>query len=148
MSYGSIYVSSSAETTISGADTWTKAAGTTTAVSLNRFTMPADNRLYYTGVADCHIHGVVSFTSSIASGTNKVLGYGAYHYDDSGASGSVLAHSEMRRNHGNTDIGTGAIHFDVTMETDDYVEFYMKNVTDTVNCTADYMYMFVMGMYV
>ena len=71
--FASMYVSAAAETTISDAN-WTKAAGTTTDVSLHRFdgktALSVDNRLKYTGSPDIHIHGVVSFSSTIASGTN------------------------------------------------------------------------------
>jgi hypothetical protein len=146
--FASLYISTSAETTVSSADTFYKAAGTTTSVSLHRFDMPADNRLRYTGTPDTHVHGVVSFSASIASGTNKVLGFAAYHYDDSAASGVVLASSEVRTNIATTAIESSAIHFDATLETNDYIEFHAKNVTDTVNLTIDYGYMFMLGMMV
>ena len=143
--YGSCYISTPAETTITDG-TFTKAAGTTTSVSLNRFTMPANNRLTYTGTPDCHFHGVISFSMSIATGTNKVLELGAYIYDDSGASGAVLAHSVVSRNAASTAIGTGALHFDATLSTNDYIELHVKNTTDTTNIQVDNAYIFAMSM--
>lgn len=150
-SFASTYISSSATTTISNPNEWTKAAGTTTDVNLHRFSgktlLSVDNRLQYTGTPDVHVHGVVSFTSSAAVPA-KTLEYAAYHYDDSAASGAILTHSIMARYHGATDIGTGAIHFDAMLETNDYVEFWVRNITDSNNLTINYMYMFMMGMFI
>lgn len=146
--HGSLYISSSAETTISTVSTWTKAAGTTATVNLRSFDDDSgtNNRLRYTGTPDIHVHGVVSFTSQVAT-ANKTLEYGAYHYDDSGASGAVLTHSIMGRRHATTDIGTGAIHFDVVLETNDYIELHIQNTTDNTNATVTYAYLFMLGMF-
>lgn len=150
-SYGSNYISSSAATSVSVQNDWYKAAGTTTDVSLHRFSgktlLSVNNRLQYTGTPSIHTHAVVSFSSAIASGNNKILEYAAYHYDDSAGSGSIITHSIMRRNHSTSDVGTGAIHFDVTMDTNDYVEFHIRNTTDTTNATITHMYMFILGMF-
>jgi hypothetical protein len=146
---GSIYISSSAETTISASSTWTKAAGTTTDVTVNQFdgttALGVDNRLKYTGTIPTHIHGVVTFSSSTAS-PNQTMEYGCYYYDDSAASGSVIDHSIVSRRHGSSDIGTGAMHFDVMLETNDYVEFHVRNMTSTANATIENCYIFMMGM--
>lgn len=150
--YGSIYISSTAETTITDSTNFFKAAGTTSDVSLHRYSgttaLSVNNRLRYDGAPDIHVHGVISFSMTIASGTNKVLELGAYHYDDSASSGSVLEHSIVSRNAGSTAIGTGALHFDATLSTNDYVELHVKNTTDTVNVTIDKAYLFMMGMMV
>lgn len=150
--YGSCYISSSAETSITDTTSFVKAAGTTTDVSLHRFdgktALSVDNRLKYTGSPDVHVHGVVSFSMSIASGTNKVLELAAYHYDDSLASGDKLTHSIVSRNASNTAIGTGALHFDVTLSTNDFIELHVRNTTDTTNVTINNGYIFIMGMMV
>ena len=143
--YGSMYVSTPLETSIADGN-FTKAAGTTTSVSLTRFDMPADNRLRYVGTPDCHFHGVISFSMSIASGSNKVLELGAYIYDDSAASGAVLAHSVISRNAASTAVGTGALHFDVMLSTNDYIELHVKNTTDTTSITVNNAYVFAMSM--
>ena len=49
-SFGSMYISTSAPTSITGPGTQDKIAGTTTAGALNLFTMSANNRLQYTGM--------------------------------------------------------------------------------------------------
>jgi len=144
--YGSMYWSTAIETSISTVDTWTKAAGTTSSVSLRHFDMPASNRLRYTGTPSIHVHGVVSLSTNTAS-ANKTLRTGAYHYDDSGASGSVLTHSVLERRHASNDIGAIAIHFDAMLETNDYIELHVKNITDSTNMTVDYGYMFMLGMF-
>jgi hypothetical protein len=145
-SYGGLYISASAATTPGGTATPLKALGTTTATNLRNFTMPANNRLMYTGTPSIHTHGVISFTSSTAS-ANKTLSYYVYHYDDSAGSGAVIAHSQMKRRHSNTDVGTGALHFDVMLDTNDYIELWVANDTDTTNFTIDHAYMFILGMF-
>jgi len=84
------------------------------------------------------VHGVISFTSNAAI-ANKTLEYAAYHYDDSAASGAILAHSIMGRYHSAVDIGTGAIHFDATLEQNDYIEFHVRNIIDSTNLTIKYI---------
>jgi hypothetical protein len=149
---GSLYISSAAETTLSVQNTWYKAAGTTTDVTIGpemqgKTILTVDIRIKFIGTVPTHIHGAASFASNTSIGTNKVLEYGAYFYDDSAASGNILAHSVMQRNHGANDIGTGAIHFDVQMNTNDYVEFWIRcTSTPVVNATVDNMYLFIMGV--
>lgn len=150
-SYGSMYISSSAATTISVAGTYVKAAGTTTDVNLHRFdgkvALGVNNRLKYTGTPNIHVHGAASFTTTMASGTNKVMGFAAYHYDDSAASGSTLTHSVVQANHVSTTPQSSAIHFDVMLSTNDYIEFWVTNTTDTTSPTVTHMYLFMMGMF-
>lgn len=150
-SYASMYISSAAATTVSVAGTYVKAAGTTTDVNLHRFSgktaLAVDNRLKYTGSPDIHIHGAASFTTSMASGTNKVMGFAAYHYDDSAGSGSTLTHSIITANHAGTTPQSSALHFDVMLSTNDYIEFWVTNTTDTVSPTVNQMYLFMMGMF-
>jgi hypothetical protein len=149
--FGSLYISTSGETSIADSN-WTKVAGTTTDVSLHRFSgttaLSVNNRLRYDGNPDVHVHAVISFSSQIATGTNKTLEFGAYLYDDSAASGSVLAHSVVTRFASSTAVGTGALHFDATLSNNDYVEFHVRNTTDTTNITMVNAYVFLMGMMV
>lgn len=151
-SFGSMYFSSSAETTISVANTFYKAAGTTTDVNLHRFSgktaLAVDNRLKYTGTPDVHIHGACSFSVSVASGTNKLVEVGIWHWDDSAASGSILAHSIIETNQTTTAVQSSASHFDLVMSTNDYIELHVSNETDTVNVTVQYGYLFMLGMFI
>lgn len=147
LNYGSLYFSTSATTNILSSLTWTKAAGTTTAVNLRGFDMPADNRLRYTGTTSVHVHGVISLSSSTVNANKDIL-YGVYYYDDSAASGSVLAHSILERSHGTSDIGAIALHFDQMLDTNDYVELHVQNQSDASDLEIAYGYIFMMGMFI
>lgn len=150
-SFGSLYISTPAETSIANQNEWTKVAGTTTDVNLHRFegktALAVDNRLKYTGAAMVHVHAVFNWSQTSAS-SNVEFDAAAYHYDDSAASGSILTHSIVRRKQGTgSDVGAAAAHFDVMMDTNDYVEMHVRNVTNDTNVTFQYAYMFIMGMF-
>ena len=145
-SYGSIYVTTPAETTINGTASFVKAAGTTADVNLHRVSgttaLAVDNRLRYDGTPTIHVHGVISFSMTIATGTNKVLELAA------AKNGTVLDHSVVSRNAASTAVGTGALHFDTMMSTNDYVELWVRNTTDTTNIQIEHAYIFIMSMMV
>lgn len=141
--FGSLYVSTSAATTITIAGTYYKAAGTTTAVNLSSdFTMPANNRLQYNGASPRHMH-IAATLSMTTAGTNDILGV-ALAVDD-----SVLTHSIIRRFVGTgSDIGSTALHGDVMLSSGSYIEVFVTNVSAAETVTLDYMYLFAMGMLV
>lgn len=144
-----IYFSTPAQTTISGAGTYVKAAGTTTVTNASGY-MSADsvnNRIKYTraGMAR-HFHIVAQASVEIASGTNQDIGVQVYHYDDSAVSGSLLAHSEARSTIPNTNITQITTHADVQMDENDYLELWVANNTSTINCTVQFGYLFVTGL--
>lgn len=144
--YGSIYLSSSSETSIGGIGTWTKAAGTTTSTNLKEFTMPASNRLTYTGTPDVHVHVAVSVSMTSASNNQTV---GLRIGKNGSAAGTDAVASEVRRFVSTgADIGSTAIHFDTMMSTNDYLELFVANHTSTGNLTIGYMYFFALGMLV
>lgn len=141
-SFGSFYISSSAATTPAGAGTYLKALGTTTSVSLHRFTMPANNRLTYTGTPDVHAHIAVSVSMTTAA-NNKVIGIGV------AKNGTMLEHSKLQRKVSTAgDIGSTALHADASLSTNDYLEIWIANITDTTDVTLDLGYCFAMGMLV
>lgn len=139
--HGSFYFTTPVETVISVAATPTKALGTTTAVNLTGgFTMPANNRLLYTGVVDVHAHIASSMTLTTA-GSNKIVG------STIAKNGTALAHSLCHRKVGTgTDEGAIAIHADAMLTNGDYLEIFLENETDTTNLTIEHGYLFVMGM--
>lgn len=149
--FGSLYVTSSAETVIAVQDTFVKVAGTTALSNpsnVHKMDMPANNRLRYTGVSPRHMHIACSImmTSEL---NNQVTRWRLYHYDASEASGATLVHSEVQRKVGTaTDIGSTALHADVVMEENDYLELHVANGTGTGNITCDLMYLFALGMLV
>lgn len=142
---GSMYVSTAGATTIAGSSTWTKVAGTTTSIFLTEFTMPADNRLLYTGTPDLFCHVTVALSTSAAA-ANKNFEFGVYRYDNSGAAGAMIGHSTIARYHSSGDTGAIGVQAWVTMSTSDYIEIHTQNTADTTNITADYMTVGIQGL--
>lgn len=141
LSHGSLYVTASTPTTIVTPGTFVKMAGATALVSGNRFTMPADNRLAYPGLAD--VHARVSVTVSILAGDDgQVLNFAV------AKNGVVLTHSIM-----STKLTTGAdvsiitVNADCIMSTNDYLELWCANETSTSTVTAERAYMYVSGLF-
>jgi len=145
---GGMYFSSAVETVIATVDTWTKSLGTTTSTGLTSFTMPTNNRLLFTGVSPRHMHIACSM-SMIAAGNNKVLEFGIYHWDASAGSGSMVESSKLQRKVGTgLDVGALALHCDVLLDENDFLEMHVMNTTDAVNLTLTHAYLFAMGMIV
>jgi hypothetical protein len=147
---GAIYITTPAATTPPDTTNFTKILGTT---ALNNsesvvmdFDMPANNRLRYTGTNRIHAHIAVTLTMTAAS-TNQVLAFRIYKYDDSGASGATLVHSNVGQKIGTgTDVDSTALHADCLMDTNDYIEVHLKNTTSTDTVTLDDMYMSALGV--
>ncbi len=145
--FGGLYFSTAAVTTISVAGTYVKAAGTTTATNLSSdITMPANNRLQYNGVAQKHFHIVAQASVDLASGTNQDIGLQVWRYDNSAASGALLAHSEARTTVAGTDVIQITTHADAVLDTSDYIELHIANNTGTPNITVEFGYLFLVGM--
>ena len=138
--YGGMYISSAAATTIAGASTWTKGAGTTTSTGLSNFTMPADNRLTYTGTPDVHCHIAMSF-SVTSAGNNKTYEFGV------ALNGTINTASIVSRKIATgADVGSSACHTDITLSTNDYIEMWVQNTSDGTNMTYEYGYLFALAM--
>ena len=139
-SNASMYVTAPAATVIATPGTFVKAAGTTTLVNQHRGTMPANNRLQYTGVAAVHAH-IVCNLSVMCATNNQVVSFALFK------NGVVVPHSIMDHF-----IGTGAdikimtIHADVDLVTNDYIELWTTNRTSTGSVTVQLGYMFFLGM--
>lgn len=148
--YAGLYFTTPATTTITTAGTYVKAAGTTTLTNSSA-TMnngATNNRLVYTGVATRHFHIVLQASVTLVSGNNQDIGIQMYHYDDSAASGTLLAHSEARTTVPGTEIVQITSHADVMMDNGDYLEMYVGNNTATNNLQVDFGYMFCVSMMV
>lgn len=141
-SYGSMYFENNATATvISVTDTWTKAVGITTLFSpVSRFTMPADNRLTYTGAfakvfkVSCHF----SFTPSTPlsrnwnfviykNGTTPVPGSQSGVFSTV-STADIPSHTECL----------------VALDSNDYLELWCKNVDSNNNLTVEIMNMIIM----
>lgn len=130
--FGGVYVSSSAETTISSSSTYTKVDGTTTLIGeSNLFDMPANNRLRYTGPEPISAFIVASVSLQTASGTKDCRL--AFHKNGSIVTNSITEDSVSTTSDNIILFGL------VELDTNDYVEVFVANETDTVNLTASYM---------
>lgn len=108
--------------------------------------MPASNRLRYIGADSRHMHIAVSIMMTAAT-NNQITRWRVAHYDDSGTSLTTNVASEVQRKVGTaTDIGSTALHADLMMDQNDYLELHVANGTGTSNITCDLMYLFALGM--
>lgn len=138
--YGCMYVSSAAATTIAVAGTFVKAAGTTTLALGSDFDMPADNRIRYTGVPTRRfiVQAGISMTTA---GTNVVLGM------KFAKNGVVDDITEMQRKVGTgSDIGAATPLGMFSLATNDYLEMWVTNETNTSAVTLDLMNITIIGM--
>lgn len=130
--YGSMYVSTSAPTTIVTPGTFAKAAGTTTELTLNDFDMPASNRLRYTGSGT--LLCVVEATVSMTAGANNQLVCWRI-----AKNGVTIEHSEVERKVGTgADVGALAVMAEAELVNGDYVELHCTNETSTATVTWRY----------
>ncbi len=144
--YGSMYTLTPIETVISTPGAYVKGACQTQINNLRNFDMPADNRLRYTGLIPYHMHIACSI-SMTAAGNNLKASFKMFHWDDSASSGAVADGSEVNRFIGTgADEGSTAVHWDVVMDTNDYLEMHIANLTNTDNITLSNLYLFAMGM--
>lgn len=145
---GGFYFSSTAATTIGTAGVYVKAAGTTTSTVLTSdMTMPANNRLTFSGASPRHFHIVAQASIQLSSGTNQLIGVQIYHYDNSAGSGSLLAMSEARNTVTGTNIEQITTHGDAMLDTGDYLEIHLTNHSGTTpTVTVAYGYLFGMGV--
>jgi hypothetical protein len=141
-SFGSLYWSATAATTIAVQSTYYKALGTTTAINLNRFTSPASNRLTYTGDPDIHLHIACSMSCTCAS-NSQILGFSI------GINGTHIPASLIQRKVGTgADVGALALHWDAQLSTNDYIELFVTNDSGTATVTIEQGYLFAMSMMV
>lgn len=141
--HGTMYMTTPAETVITGAGTWTKAAGTSTLLLGTNYSMPANNRLQYDGVPDRHTHVAVTIAFTVTTGSQelqfRIVKNGQTTDNDAVA-------STVATKLGGSDVASTALHYDVTMSTGDYLELYVNNATSAANMTVQYMYFFALGV--
>jgi len=142
-SHGGLYVSSSAATTIAGAGTFVKAAGASTLFSATakKVSMPADNRLRYDGAPTKNF--MVICNASIQAASTSPIDIALRLAEN----GSTLAETEVRaqaetavKDYQLTTVG----HFELA--TNDYIEPFVANITDTDNVTVTYLTMMAIGL--
>ena len=126
-------------TTIGAAGTYVKVAGTT-ALGGDEYLFDDDsstsNRLRYTGAAEKLVHFTASISFTSAS-NNQQISFKAYYYDDSGASGAVIDDSLVTQFVQSTsDTMSVTISCHAIMDTNDYIEIYVTNETNTNSVTV------------
>lgn len=149
-SWGGFYVDTPAATTIGSGGTYVKMAGATTGTTATSDldVTTTDNRAVYSGAAPRHFIINVAATLAPASGTNQDLGLQIYVYDDSAASGAVVAQSKVNAFDAGTDGEVIASTANVTLDTDDYVEIWITNETGAINVTASFAMLTMIGFVV
>lgn len=131
--YGELYWSENSTATVLTADTWAKAAGTTTLALASAFDMPESNRLRHTdSVAE--LYKVTFDFSILAEGVNKHVYVGLAK----GGAASPAASSVRHRLIGTgSDAGMGATSGLFLLGENEYVEAYVKS-TDGADVTIEY----------
>lgn len=130
---GNLYITSSAATAIATVNVPMKAAGTTTAYSLVRFTAPVSNRLTYIG-NKTRSFSVILTMAYVTEANNKTYTVSIYK------NGVKVTSSQMSFYRGSstqTEIsGTNCV---VSLSTNDYIEVWIENNTDNKNITFQSM---------
>ena len=136
-------------TTITTQNVFVKAAGTTTfgGMSNQMDGNAVNNRIRYTGPVSRHMHIVLQGSCQFATGTNLTVALQLYHYDDSAASGSLVAHSLARSVVAGANVQQVTSHADLMLDTNDYIELWVANTSGTQDVTVSNVYMFMMGMF-
>jgi hypothetical protein len=131
----------SAVTTLTTKDTWYKCGGTTTLTVGERFDMPANNRLRYTGWQSTMVHAGCTF--SFTGNTNNQL-YEFVCYRN----GVLIVGAEAELYHTTAaDMDSSAIHFMAVANHNDYYELWVRNRTsNTTTITIDDANMFAVAL--
>lgn len=103
------------------------------------FDMPAAGRLRYIGVETRMFHAMCT-VSFISEGNNQEI------HLQLGKSGTPSAEAEIRRKVGGDDVGSTAIHWLTTLENDEYLSLFAKNITAANDITIVSFNLQAMGM--
>lgn len=115
--------------------------GTQTAV--RNFTVTSGGRITYSGTPDTHAHVVINLSLFVTINASKEIN--VYIYKNGTTQiGSHLALTTQ----GNGEKESTAIHCDTMMSTNDYLELWVSNETDSNDITIEDCYVFAMGMLV
>ena len=128
-SYGGVYFSATAPTTISTIGVYVKIAGISTEIKSSADITASDNRFTYTGKTSRTFK--VDTTTSITSVSNNQLIATAF-----AKNGSVITGSELQILGVATKVGAMPLTFLVEMSDGDYIEQWVVNYTSTSDVTA------------
>jgi hypothetical protein len=129
LTYGSLYFSSSAQTTLSAA-TPAKAAGTTAGMENSGFTASTTNRLTYDGAVTrvFHVEACLSVGTGVGAETMTFFIY---------KNGSIVTGAEIDRKVTTNDVGACAVACLVSLASTDYVEVWVETLGGD-NMTVEY----------
>ena len=131
--YAGMYISTPTATVIAATTSHYKVLGTTTSALLSNFTMPANNRLTYTGVGTRVFHVDVALSTTTAA-ANVVVEWAI------AKNGTVITGTEIQRKQTTAaDVAAVALDFVVSLTLNDYIEVFVKNTTSATNVTATKM---------
>lgn len=135
------YMHAAHTTTISGASTPVVLNGSTSWVDQHsdQFTVSTSGRVTYNGIetTEFDVSAYISGAANSSTGS-PVYNIYIYHYDTSATSGSTITASRASRQWKTTDVGAFApASAIVTMETGDWVEVWIENVTNTNDFDSD-----------
>jgi hypothetical protein len=108
----------------------------------NRFTVTTGGRLTYTGSPDIHAHIACTISVSVGVAAAKKL-----HFKFAKNGTVVDSTDNIFTTDGTTNIKSTAVHGDMMLSTNDYIELFVRNETDTTNATLEKCYMFALGMF-
>lgn len=138
--FGSCSVDGNATATvISTSSVYVKVAGTMVSGDSSADMSGAGNKLTYTGAAIRHFH-IVTNMSVTTAGNNVVVNIKL------GKNGTVIGTPVRRKVGTGSDVGAMSVHADVMLDTNDYIEVFVANDTDTSNITVEDLYFFAVGM--
>ena len=122
---------SATETTISAANTPVKAAGTFVVERESQFTSDTTGKIIYDGERDLVTPIDITTTISAVSGTNKdITVYLALN-------GTVITNSGKSNRVGAADPRNTSVLWQLSMSTNDFLEIWVENNTDTINLIVE-----------
>lgn len=144
---GEIYMEGNATvTTIAATNTYYKIAGTTTLNTSYQVDMPSSNNIRYTGSMPKMFHVACTF-SLLSANANKNFKLKIYKYDASATTYSALNNSIVHFTATSSSaIVSTAIHVMVELDTNDFLELRIANLTSADNATITDMNFFMMGV--
>ena len=120
-------ISNVTETVITVASTPVKLAGTWTDEESQQFTTDATGKMTYVGVKDIDLNVDMSFSGAPVSGTNKDITFYV------AKNGSVVTNSGAANRISAGSIARTSLMWRIPLSTNDYIEAFVENNTDTIN---------------
>lgn len=130
-------------TTIAVSGVYVKAMGVTTLDSDSYLfgTSNANNKLVYIGTATKHYH--IAMTATYSAGNNDTIGIAiAKNGTITGMQKSIIKDKVQTGG----DLESSAIHVATPLNTNDFLEVFVSNLSDTDSVTVSTMNLFAMGM--